>query len=330
MRNYTVVGDPHNTHKSLDRCEELFDLVEMVGKPTVWLGDLLDTKEVIRGKVLNAWVRYFQRSKLQHIVLVGNHDFFNLDCDDHSLYVLKLLPNVIVVDEPIEIDGIVFLPYIHDRAALIQILDKFKDPNKTLIGHLEVSQFDFGNGHVCTSGITLDDLSGFRRVISGHFHKYQVQGNLTYLGTPFSHSFGETDQIKYLGLYDADKDELKIADTPFARHITKEFNCDLLDENLSHALFLGPEDTLKNFYRVILTGSQANIDRFPRYMYDEGGTKGKLNIKWISRPSDHAENNVTIEETASNEKQFVKWATEVKTMDAETLKLGLSIMEACK
>lgn len=331
MNDYTLVGDPHLTHKTLERTEELFGLVEAIGKPTIWLGDLLDTKEVIRGKVLNAWLRYFKRSKLQHYVLVGNHDYFNLDCNDHALEVFKLLHNVTVIDDVLQLDNLVFIPYIHNLETLRAVLARYQDPNKTLIGHLEISQFDFGNGHVCTSGLNLTDVAGFKRVISGHFHKYQTQGNLTYLGTPFSHSFGETDQIKYLGLYKSATDELVTAETPFAKHITKTFNCDFLDERLSHALFIGEgKEALKNYYRVILTGTQANIDRFPRWMYDEGGTEGKLNIKWITRPSDYAENDIAIEETVSNVQQFTKWATEIKAMDEDTVKLGLAIMEACK
>ena len=330
MQDYAVIGDAHNKPSSMDRCEELFAMVEELGKPTIWLGDVEDTKEVIRGRVQNAWLRYFQRSKLQHFVLVGNHDYFNLDCDDHALEVFKLLPNVTVIDAPFEHDGMVFIPYMHDLEKLRAVLAKYQDPNKTLVGHLEIKEFDFGNGHICTGGLTLDDVAGFRRVISGHFHKYQTQGNLTYLGTPFSHSFGETDQEKYVGLYDPSKDLLRKAATPFPRHMTKEFDCDLLDENLSHMIFNFDEINQKNFYRVILTGTQTNIDRFPRYIYDEGGTHGKMNIKWITRPSDHAENDIQIEDTVSNEVQFTKWATEVKSMDEETVKLGLAIMGAFK
>ena len=323
--NYTLIGDPHLTHRSLDRARDLVELVEAIGRPAIWLGDLFDTKEVIRGKCLNFILEYFQRSKLQHVVIVGNHDYFNLDCEDHSLEALKLLHNVIVVDEPMVDGNFVFLPYVHDKAKLKETIQSYARPDRILVAHLELSSFDFGNGHVCTTGLSIEDVAGFKRVISGHFHKYQEQGNLTYLGTPFSHSFGETNQTKYLGMYDSEKDELKIAETPFPRHITYEFNCDNLNESCEHWIFNTDSPAWeKDFYRVILTGSQANIDRFPKYMYE------KLNVKWISRPSDHAENQVAIEDTASNEKQFVKWATEIRGMDEETIKLGLSIMEACR
>lgn len=316
---YAVCGDPHLTHKTLYIAAALFALIEEIGLPTIWLGDFLDTKEVIRGKCLNALIAYLASSKLHHHILIGNHDWFNLECKAHALEALKLLPNVTIIDKPMQVNDLVMFPYIHDREKLSQELANFCDKDKTLFAHLEVTQFDFGNGHICTSGIPLESLKGFKRVISGHFHKYQESGNLTYLGTPFSHSFGETNQVKYLGMYDTETNELKLAETPFPKHITVEFNCDnpcdqwLLDES-------SPE----NFYRFILTGSQANIDKFPRAAYE------KLNVKWISRPSDDAINNVAIDETISNESQFQKWATEIRNMDKETVALGMSILEACK
>lgn len=319
---YVPIGDPHITHKSLDRASALFDLVEEIGLTAIWLGDFLDTKEVIRGKCLNALIAYLSRSKLRHIILIGNHDWFNLECQAHALEALKLLPNVKIVDKPEEIDGMVFIPYIHDRKLLESTLAQYSNQNKVLFGHLEVTEFDFGNGHICTSGIPLSALKGFKRVISGHFHKFQQSGNLTYLGTPFSHSFGETNQTKFIGMYDTDTDELKLAETPFPKHFTIEIDCDSPD--ISYTAIVADEDCEKNFYRIILTGTQANIDKFQRSCFD------KLNVKWISRPSDDVVNNVTIDETISNEAQFSQWATGIRKMDPETLKLGLEILEACK
>lgn len=322
---YTVIGDPHLTHKSLDRAEALFSLVEEIGLPGIWLGDLLDTKEVIRGKCLNAAIDYFRRSKLRHIVLIGNHDWFNLDCLAHALEALKLLPNVTVVDEPMMIDGMNFFPYIHDKAKLEALLCAFADRKEVLFGHLEVTDFDFGNGHICTTGISRAALSGLKRVISGHFHKYQESGNLTYIGTPFSHSFGESNQTKYIAMYDSETDELKLAETPFPKHITVEFNCDQLETDGEAEYGLIPDwDQDGDFYRLILTGRAESIQKFPKYRYE------KHNVKYIERPSDDVVNTVSIDETISNEAQFSKWAIEVRGLDEETVKLGMSILEACK
>lgn len=324
MSKLTVVGDPHITHKSLDRGAGLFYLAEETGQTCVWLGDMLDTKEVIRGKCLNFLYDQFSASSLNHIVLVGNHDWFNLECKDHALRVLQDLKNVQVIDTPTLMGKTLFIPYMHDLDKVRAVLDQYRDPNVTVVGHFDVSEFDYGNGHFCTNGLTLEDFRGYKRVISGHFHKYQNRGILTYLGTPFSHSFGETNQTKYIATYDTDTDELALQETPFPKHLTIELNCDE-ESTFTIAIDQLPDEMrLTDFHRIILTGTQAHIDQFPRTPFE------KHNVKWITRPSDHAENNVTIDETVSNESQFTKWAKDVRKMDEETLKLGLEILEACK
>ena len=155
-------------------------------------------------------------------------------------------------------------------------------------------------------------------MISGHFHKYQQKGNLTYLGTPFSHSFGETDQTKYIGIYDTESDELKLERTPFRKHLTIEIDCDK-----SEAI---PSLSDIDLYRIILCGKQENIDKYSaqKSFYKDH------NVKWITRPADYNLNDIQIDETSSNEKQFNDWAKETRNLDDETIKLGLEIMESVK
>lgn len=322
-----VIGDQHIKKRILSQGRELFALVEALGKPAIWLGDLFDTKEIINGRCLNAAIEYFSNSQLIHYLVVGNHDYFNLDCDDHALKALALLKNVVVIDKPHLInDNVVAFPYIHDRAKLEAAIAQFARPDRTLFGHLEVDQFDFGNGHICTSGISLTALSGFKRVISGHFHKFQEQGNLTFLGTPYTQSQGEANQVKYIGLYNVQRDELKKAETDFPKHITLEVDCDNVVAEKPYPVILMVPGWERHLYRVILTGTQANIDKFPKELYEGKGAQ----IKWLARPADFAENSIVLSETLSNEQQFIQWAGGVKKMEKETLDLGLSILEACK
>lgn len=322
---YTIVGDPHVKPNNLDTFHKLTSKVEELGNHTVWLGDLLDTKEVIRGRCLNTCLEYFMNSKLQHTVLVGNHDWFNLECKEHSLEFLKMLDNVAVVDSLIQnVAGFAFIPYIHDKETLKKTLKEASD-SKILFAHLEVSNFDFGNGYICDEGLDLKDLSKFKKVISGHFHKFQQQGNLTYLGTPFSHSFGESNQTKYIATIN-EEGVLDLIETGFPKHVTIEFNCDNLNDTKDHVLipeiFDDPKKPLKDYYRVILTGKQENVDRFPKHMYN------KIDIKWIERPSDSIVSGLQISDTQSNETQFSEWAEKVADLDKDTIKLGVEILRS--
>lgn len=316
---YTIVGDPHLKNNNLDLAQELFALVESHGRPTIWLGDMLDTKELIRGKCMNALISYFKSSALAHYILVGNHDWFNLDCEAHSLESLKLLPNVFVVDAP-HTDGlgnVVMVPYIHDQAKLRKIIADLP-ADSILIGHLDVAGCDYGNGHISKDGLKVQELAKFKRVISGHFHKYQQSENLTYLGTPFSHSFGEANQKKVFASYEPHSNVLQLFDSPFRRHVSIEINCDQGDRRDWEAA------SNSDLYRVILTGSQENINLFDRSLLNH------LNVKWVTRPSDYAMNDVQIDETMSNEGQFAKWAKDVRGLDEATVALGAAILEAVK
>lgn len=315
MSEFTVVGDPHIKPSNLETTAQLFDLVEGLSRPVIWLGDMLDTKEVVRSKCLNALYRYFKGSKLRHYVLVGNHDWHNLECEEHSLEILKELSNVHIIDKPTTFVNLpfLFMPYYHD-------LDKFKkdlaeyrgigrDKASVLVMHQGINGFDFGNGYIEENGLDFSGFADFHRVISGHFHKFQEKGNLVYVGTPFSHSFGETDQDKFIALYDSASDSIEYVETPFPRHVTLELD----------AIWLTP-DKIKgnNYYRVILTGPQADIEALDKSKFP--------GVKFIERPEELELEGQIIEESASNEKKFVTWAKEVRKLDKETVDLGLEIM----
>ncbi len=338
MSKFTVIGDPHATPSNLDKIGQLFKLAEDLGNTTIWLGDFLDTKEIIRGKCLNFIFKHLKKSKLNHIILIGNHDWFNLECIDHSLQPLKELPNVTVVDDlcglnkysnkVIPLSGktkdmfsecdIYFLPYCKKRESVERVLDMIPEKS-VLFAHLDIKGFDYGNGHLCTDGISVKLLSKFSKVISGHFHKFQEDDKLTYLGTPFSHTFGESNQIKYIGVYefdlknDVNKHELR--ETDFPMHLTYNYN---VDEMV-------PERELpvdgKHYIRVILNGSQENIDLFSKSVFPEG-------TKFIERPTDSFNNEIKIDETINNNSKFEEWATNIKKLDPETTKLGLDILRS--
>ena len=323
LNDFTIIGDPHITHKSLDKGLQLFQEVEKRGLPTIWLGDFLDTKEVIRGKCLNLLHEQFSRSKLQHIILIGNHDWFNLECSDHSLKSLSSLPNVTIIDS-VRVHPklpFVFFPYIHDKAKLKELLLEYSGKGLIAFGHFEVSGFDFGNGHLCEDGIvTHKDFYGFKRVISGHFHKLQQTGNFTYLGTPFSHSFGEANQDKVIGTYHLDSDSLDLTPTDFPRHISVKI--DMSKKNAEKRLqeFIDGNDN--NLIRIQLHGTPEEVAKLDKSKFPG------FTIKWEDKSDAPMNSKVNLDETLDNKTQFQEWAKNIKNLDVETVQLGLSILEA--
>jgi DNA repair exonuclease SbcCD nuclease subunit len=305
----SLVGDPHAKPDNLDKINTLFDYIEGLGNPTIWLGDLLDTKEMVRGKCLNTYIRRFNESKLKHYVLVGNHDWFNLECKDHSLVPLMGLQNVVVIDSP---RSFIFgeykcrlYPYIHDQNILRA--DIKKTDAQVIFGHFDIKNFDYGNGLVSTDGLEVSDFKG-KNVVSGHYHKYQKVNKITYLGTPFSHSFGEANQQKFIGIYHLDEKTpiLDLIETPFPRHISLEVNAAERSE---------VDSSGKDIYRVVLSGSQEEINRFRK---SDG-------VKYIERPIT-SEKEVVVSEADAPEIQFRKWATDIKGYSDEVVSLGLEVL----
>lgn len=316
MSLFTVVGDPHVTPKNTDKALQLFQIVEDLGNPTVFLGDLQDTKEVIRGKVLNLYYDYFKSSKLHHTVLVGNHDWHNLECKDHSLRTFKDLPNVTIVDTFIynlnqsKVFG--YMPYMKDPEILKLWLKQAKEQGvQCLFGHFDIIEFDYGNGRMCEEGLVLKDFKAFDKVISGHFHKYQLKKNLMYLGTPFSHSFGEANQSKFLATIDVDSLEVTLIPTPFPSHVDITIK---LDDGSEPIFQQG------NYHRAFLKGTNRQIAEFDKSPFKD------YDIRWVPQPTDEMDTNKTLEEGGDNKQQFVKWATDIRNLDKETVDLGLEIL----
>lgn len=323
LDSFTVIGDPHVTKKSKEKAIRLFQIIEAMGRNCVWLGDLLDTKELISGLCQNLFFDYFKSSKLQHIIIVGNHDYFNLDCLDHSLKTLSALPNVMIIDSVRQHPKLpfVFFPYIHDKAKLKEELLKYSGQNLIAFGHFEVSGFDFGTGAICEDkSISYDDFQGFKRVISGHFHKLQQTGNFTYLGSPFSHSFGEANQDKILGHYTVSTDTLELIPTGLPRHVSQKIDMSKAGaEKKLEKFILENQD---NLIRIQLMGSTQDVIKLDKSKYVN------LSIKWEDKSIDPLMPSVTLDESMDNVNQFRQWATDIKKLDVETIKLGLSILEA--
>lgn len=312
---FTVIGDPHATNRSLDKIHTLFGIVESKRCPAIWLGDLLDTKEVIRGNCLNAYYSYFKNSSLKHYIIVGNHDWFNLECEDHSLKVLEALPNVTIIDSLTKISKDVYaVPYVHNKKLLKEMLANTPS-SCSLFGHFEVTDFDFGNGRMCEDGMDFEFFSKFKLVVSGHFHKYQSKGNFVYLGTPFSHSFGETNQYKYLGHFTADG-RLSTEELQFPRHWTIEIDCDKEVHGVNDFQPGKPGD----YIRLILTGTEENINKMAEKFKD-------VDCKIIKRATDGFVQNVNIDETKDNVDQFQTWAKDIKQLNQDTIDLGIGILK---
>ena len=318
----TIVGDPHFKNDNLDLQRKLFDKIESLANPVVILGDLLHSKEIIRGNSLNELVGLLRKSKLPFFILVGNHDLFNLNSKEHSLEALKLIPNVRIFDSSsmIEVDGqkLHFIPYIHSIEAFRAELDKVKTPKESILFlHAAVNDFDYGNGFMEKHGINIEELSKFKLVISGHFHKYAKKENLTYLGTPFSHDFGESDQKKYIGILSTKSLKMKLINTELPEHVTFVVEEEKDLEKLKQIDY-------KNFNRIILAGYADELSRIDLGEYLE---KKVIVIERYKPRTNQEIKPLNFEDCLSS---FETWAKEVKKLDSDFIESGLEILKCLK
>ena len=309
---YLIVGDLHLKKDNLDKSSNLFKIIEEKNLPVIWLGDQLDTKEIVRSTCLNLLYRYLKRSKLQHIMLVGNHDWHNLECEDHSLKPLESLNNVVIVDKPTQINGMYFLPYYHDLNKFDKAVKAGK--SKILFIHQGLNGFDFGNGYIEENGYELDNIKNrYELIISGHFHKPQISKKFSYLGTPFSHNFGESNQDKFLGVLNVDELKLDLVKLDFPKHITKEVNVSMYKEFIRHI-------SAKDHWRIFLCGTEKELLSVDK-------TDFPAHVRIIEKETDTKDSKeALVKESDSNSVKFEKWAKEVKQLDKEVIKLGLDLL----
>lgn len=318
----TFIGDPHAQPDNHARMRKLFALVEKLGNTSVWLGDLLHTKELIRGACFNLYYEYFSASKLHHYLLVGNHDWFSDACKDHALKGLASLPNVTVVDVPTLYKGVLgLLPFYRNQEDFKEAVEAtIEQKPKFLAIHQGVTGFDYGNGFIATEEVPEEYIQSLKvdLVISGHFHKYQDRGKLIYLGTPFSHSFGEANQKKFLGILNLASGAFETLDVNLPAHISLEIDVSKKSQVEELIQTLNEQAKGDDFIRVILKGSAEKILAFPQADYPT--------VKFIPRPTESQQTS-EFKETQSSAQHFVKWAKEIKKLDEATVKRGLKFLE---
>jgi DNA repair exonuclease SbcCD nuclease subunit len=322
----TLVGDLHVKKDNIQTQELLFEnICENISRKHIILtGDLLDTKSIIRSECLNFLYNIFSKySDLEFHIIVGNHDQHYLGTLECSLKPLEALPNVHIYDTliEVEIEGLNFemIPYIHDHLEFENLVNSVKNQkDKILVCHQGLSNFDYGNGKIAQNESDIKCISKFKRVYIGHFHKYQEFKNGCYIGTPFSQSFGESNQDKFIGIIQKDG-KLELRNTEFPRHMTYRLDCEV--ESGFPAEFKELD-----MNRVFLEGSLNSISKFKA-----DNSQALESCKVLERPTiQEVESGVEIDETLSNVSKFEKWALEIGALDLETVKLGTKILETLR
>ena|ERR1700677_3740014 len=156
--------------------------------PLVIAGDLQDTKAIIRAEVANRLIELIRDAKTKIYILVGNHDLINEKGTENALNYLA--PYATIISKPTfeKISGreCFLVPYQTDPEILEQAKSFY---TVLIIMHQGVLGAEMGDYIQDKTSIAPEFKCP---VISGHYHRHQTIGTITYIGSPFTHTFGES------------------------------------------------------------------------------------------------------------------------------------------
>lgn len=238
-----LIGDIHFTVPTLELATKA--LVQAKEKaiqltvPLVINGDTLDTKAVIRAECANRLIEILDDSEVNTYVNIGNHDRLSEKSKEHSLNFLR--PFTSIIEYPIDLNFASIIPYQNDPQEFKNILDSHIEGH-IIICHQGVVGANLGHYIQDNSAVAKEMFKG-KRVILSHYHRRQNIGkNISYLGNPYSLSFGEAaDGDKGFSILN-DDGSLTFVPTNLRKHVILDLVAGQKIEDPDN--FYGPEDLL--------------------------------------------------------------------------------------
>jgi DNA repair exonuclease SbcCD nuclease subunit len=205
--------------------EVFFPTLDERGIDTVvHLGDCFDVRKGIDYWSL-AWAKrvffdpLLERGIKVHII-VGNHDIFykqSLSINSPNLN-LSEYGNVTIYSEPgthtISGYSVFMVPWICEANAEAFSEELAYSEAKVCMGHLELAGFYANKDYQCQHGTDAKIFGKFDRVFSGHFHKKNSSGNVTYLGNPYQLYWNDEGDTRGFHIFDLESHELEFVKNP--------------------------------------------------------------------------------------------------------------------
>ena len=190
-------GMKSNSHTHNQDCLDFIDFVIETGKARncetcIFLGDWHHNRASLNISTLNYSVRGMDKltkAFTQVVMLPGNHDEHYRDTREmNSIVWTKQYDNVRFYDEITVENDVAVLPWLvgEEHKTVKNIEAKY------MFAHLELPNF-FMNAMVKMPDVgelKTDDLHS-ETIFTGHFHKRQTSGNVTYIGNAFPHNYAD-------------------------------------------------------------------------------------------------------------------------------------------
>lgn len=188
-----LISDIHYTLSTLDLADSALrsaiKAAEDLNIPLIIAGDTLDSKSIIRAECANRLITTLKSPKIKTYTIVGNHDRINEKSSEHSLNFLEEYTTV--VNSTLNVVNVWLLAYQHDKQYITDAL-KVIPHNGIVIMHQGVQSAYMGHYVQDKTSLPLEAFKN-HRVISGHYHRAQDLGTVSYIGNPYTLSFGEAN-----------------------------------------------------------------------------------------------------------------------------------------
>jgi DNA repair exonuclease SbcCD nuclease subunit len=260
-----LIGDPHLKITRFDLTTQFITWINHVVETTkpdlvVNLGDTFDTHAVVRSEIMSEFMRHVDRcrSVAPYVYLLGNHDMFKPnDSKYHALsHLVGRIDNFTIVDQVQELYGMTFVPYQFD------IKNFPKETKEICIAHQTFKGADYGD-ITTKDGVDAGDIVGAQIIYSGHIHKrHRLDGrgaSVVYVGSPFSQSSSDIDQIKGVTLVDTETYKETFIECPLPvwrglrYELTQNYDIDEMHQDITYQL------NDKDHWIVEITGSKAEV-----------------------------------------------------------------------
>lgn len=215
------VGDPHVRPGSIPEDAKLLEFILSIAKAykvdrVELLGDLFHTHSVLRLEVVEFWNQWLETlsDSVQTVAIVGNHDQTgDYHSRTHALEVFKRIQNLIIIDEPVLIGSIGYMPYVHDNAKFVTAALKLVERGaKLLVCHQTFNGAKFESGIYAPDGVDPSLIPV--PIISGHIHAQQRFANVIYPGTAKWSTASDANEFKGIWIYEHDEN-MKIQNETF-------------------------------------------------------------------------------------------------------------------
>jgi len=168
--------------------------------------------------------------------IIGNHDLYHRNNRDiYSVVPFHEFENFTIIDTPTVFDnigdGVLMCPFLfHEEYADLVQYNKIP----FWVGHFEFKGFVVtGYNITMKTGPDHTDFTGPEDIISGHFHKRQCSGNVTYMGNTFPTNFSDAgDRERGMMVFDHDKKEKTFFDWEDCPKYIKGLLSDIVSENI--------------------------------------------------------------------------------------------------